>query len=174
MSGQRKGAGARLPKCAFCRTSRDKECGQLLVSDSQKVAAHHKCMVSPRCSGFLSSFKSSHPFFFAFLFYRTWHFLTLMPFFFVFLKKVPFYCFVLMWVMHSAMIHIVWYLKCEWMLYFPENRTKGHLVFTFLERTDIYLLCKYHFLVSCVFAFKATCLFHVWPLACQLGCTNRP
>ncbi|CAF94680.1 unnamed protein product, partial [Tetraodon nigroviridis] len=45
MSGQRKGAGARLPKCAFCRTSRDMECGQLLVSDSQKVAAHHKCML---------------------------------------------------------------------------------------------------------------------------------
>ncbi len=45
MSGQRKGAAARLPKCAFCRTNRDKECGQLLVSDSQKVAAHHKCMV---------------------------------------------------------------------------------------------------------------------------------
>lgn len=46
MSGQRKGAALRLPKCAFCRTNRDKECGQLLVSDSQKVAAHHKCMVS--------------------------------------------------------------------------------------------------------------------------------
>lgn len=46
MSGQRKGAAAaRLPKCAFCRTNRDKECGQLLMSDSQKVAAHHKCMV---------------------------------------------------------------------------------------------------------------------------------
>lgn len=45
MSGQRKGVAARLPKCAFCRTNRDKECGQLLVSDSQKVAAHHKCMV---------------------------------------------------------------------------------------------------------------------------------
>lgn len=45
MSGQRKGAAARLPKCAFCRTNRDKECGQLIVSDSQKVAAHHKCMV---------------------------------------------------------------------------------------------------------------------------------
>lgn len=50
MSGQRKGAAARLPKCAFCRTSRDKECGQLLVSDSQKVAAHHKCMVSAAVS----------------------------------------------------------------------------------------------------------------------------
>lgn len=45
MSGQRRGAAARLPKCAFCKSSRDKECGQLLVSDSQKVAAHHKCMV---------------------------------------------------------------------------------------------------------------------------------
>lgn len=46
MSGQRKGTAARLPKCAFCKTNRDKECGQLLVSDNQKVAAHHKCMVS--------------------------------------------------------------------------------------------------------------------------------
>ncbi|KAF7648987.1 hypothetical protein LDENG_00148700 [Lucifuga dentata] len=45
MSGQRKGAAARQPKCAFCRTSRGKECGQLLVSDGQKVAAHHKCML---------------------------------------------------------------------------------------------------------------------------------
>lgn len=57
MSGQRKGAAAaaRLPKCAFCRTNRDKECGQLLMSDSQKVAAHHKCMVrKPRCSQFFS------------------------------------------------------------------------------------------------------------------------
>lgn len=44
MSGQKRGA-ARLLKCAFCRTNRDKECGQLLMSDSQKVAAHHKCMV---------------------------------------------------------------------------------------------------------------------------------
>ncbi|KAG9340977.1 hypothetical protein JZ751_020171 [Albula glossodonta] len=43
-SGQRRGAAARLRKCAFCRTNRDKECGQLLVSDNQKVAAHHKCM----------------------------------------------------------------------------------------------------------------------------------
>lgn len=46
MSGQRKGASLRLRKCAFCRTTREKECGQLLVSDNQKVAAHHKCMVS--------------------------------------------------------------------------------------------------------------------------------
>lgn len=45
MSGQRKGASLRLPKCAFCRTNRDKECGQLLVSEGQKVAAHHKCML---------------------------------------------------------------------------------------------------------------------------------
>ncbi|XP_039669982.1 PHD finger protein 6 isoform X2 [Perca fluviatilis] len=49
MSGQRKGAAARLLKCAFCRTNRDKECGQLLVSDSQKVAAHHKCMMCSLC-----------------------------------------------------------------------------------------------------------------------------
>lgn len=45
MSAQKKGAAARLLKCAFCRTNRDKECGQLQLSDSQKVAAHHKCMV---------------------------------------------------------------------------------------------------------------------------------
>lgn len=45
MSGQRKGASLRLPKCAFCRTNRDKECGQLLLSEGQKVAAHHKCML---------------------------------------------------------------------------------------------------------------------------------
>uniref|UniRef100_A0A3P8QZ41 PHD-type domain-containing protein n=1 Tax=Astatotilapia calliptera TaxID=8154 RepID=A0A3P8QZ41_ASTCA len=56
MSGQRKGAAAaaRLPKCAFCRTNRDKECGQLLMSDSQKVAAHHKCML------FSSALVTSH------------------------------------------------------------------------------------------------------------------
>ncbi|KAF4091346.1 hypothetical protein AMELA_G00035810 [Ameiurus melas] len=54
MSGQRKGASARLRKCAFCRTNRDKECGQLLVSDNQKVAAHHKCML------FSSALVTSH------------------------------------------------------------------------------------------------------------------
>ncbi|XP_027864564.1 PHD finger protein 6 isoform X1 [Xiphophorus couchianus] len=54
MSGQRRGAAARLPKCAFCKSSRDKECGQLLVSDSQKVAAHHKCML------FSSALVTSH------------------------------------------------------------------------------------------------------------------
>ncbi|MBN3297462.1 PHD finger protein 6 [Amia ocellicauda] len=43
-SGQKKGA-ARLRKCGFCKTNKDKECGQLLVSDNQKVAAHHKCML---------------------------------------------------------------------------------------------------------------------------------
>lgn len=45
MSGARKGAAARLAKCAFCRTNKDKECGQLLQSENQKVAAHHKCML---------------------------------------------------------------------------------------------------------------------------------
>lgn len=45
MSGQRKGASVRLRKCAFCRTNQDKECGQLLVSENHRVAAHHKCMV---------------------------------------------------------------------------------------------------------------------------------
>ncbi|CAL8236573.1 unnamed protein product [Boreogadus saida] len=54
MSVQRKGAAAHLPKCAFCRTNRDKECGQLLLSDNQKVAAHHKCML------FSSALVSSH------------------------------------------------------------------------------------------------------------------
>ncbi|XP_066505115.1 PHD finger protein 6 isoform X2 [Hoplias malabaricus] len=52
MSGQKKGASAR--KCAFCRTNRDKECGQLLVSDNQRVAAHHKCML------FSSALVTSH------------------------------------------------------------------------------------------------------------------
>ncbi|KAG2464409.1 PHF6 protein, partial [Polypterus senegalus] len=41
---QRKSA-ARLRKCAFCRTNKDKECGQLLVSDNQKLAAHQKCLL---------------------------------------------------------------------------------------------------------------------------------
>ncbi|KAF6717822.1 PHD finger protein 6 [Oryzias melastigma] len=54
MSGQKKGVATRQQKCAFCRTSRDKECGQLLVSDSQKVAAHHKCML------FSSALVTSH------------------------------------------------------------------------------------------------------------------
>ncbi|XP_053735336.1 PHD finger protein 6 [Synchiropus splendidus] len=54
MSGQRRGAASRLPKCAFCRTNRESECGQLLVSDSQKVAAHQKCML------FSSALVSSH------------------------------------------------------------------------------------------------------------------
>ncbi|XP_056295943.1 PHD finger protein 6 isoform X1 [Pseudoliparis swirei] len=54
MSAQKKGAAARLLKCAFCRTNRDKECGQLQLSDSQKVAAHHKCML------FSSALVTSH------------------------------------------------------------------------------------------------------------------
>ncbi|CAB1325087.1 unnamed protein product [Coregonus sp. 'balchen'] len=54
MSTQRKGAAAKMRKCAFCRTNRDKECGQLLVSDNQKVAAHHKCML------FSSALVTSH------------------------------------------------------------------------------------------------------------------
>ncbi|KAJ8396508.1 hypothetical protein AAFF_G00018140 [Aldrovandia affinis] len=54
-SGQRKGAAAaRMRKCAFCKTNRDKECGQLLVSDNQKVVAHHKCML------FSSALVTSH------------------------------------------------------------------------------------------------------------------
>uniref|UniRef100_A0A3Q2PNC5 PHD finger protein 6 n=1 Tax=Fundulus heteroclitus TaxID=8078 RepID=A0A3Q2PNC5_FUNHE len=51
---QRRGAAARQPKCAFCKSNRDKECGQLLLSDSQKVAAHHKCML------FSSALVTSH------------------------------------------------------------------------------------------------------------------
>ncbi len=57
MSGQRKGASARLRKCAFCRTNRDKECGQLLVSENHRVAAHHKCMVLQLAISF-SSFRT--------------------------------------------------------------------------------------------------------------------
>ncbi|XP_018589378.1 PHD finger protein 6 [Scleropages formosus] len=53
-SGPKRGAPARLRKCAFCRSNRDKECGQLLVSDNQKVAAHHKCML------FSSALVTSH------------------------------------------------------------------------------------------------------------------
>lgn len=47
----------RQRKCGFCKSNRDKECGQLLISANQKVAAHHKCMVStggslrPSCLG---------------------------------------------------------------------------------------------------------------------------
>uniref|UniRef100_A0A3Q2DC98 PHD finger protein 6 n=1 Tax=Cyprinodon variegatus TaxID=28743 RepID=A0A3Q2DC98_CYPVA len=52
MSGRRRGAPARLLKCAFCRSNKD--CGQLLLSDSQKVAAHHKCML------FSSALVTSH------------------------------------------------------------------------------------------------------------------
>ncbi|KAG7484286.1 hypothetical protein MATL_G00047750 [Megalops atlanticus] len=53
-SAQKKGAAARMRKCAFCKSNRDKECGQLLVSDNQKVAAHHKCML------FSSALVTSH------------------------------------------------------------------------------------------------------------------
>lgn len=42
---QKKGS-TRQRKCGFCKSNRDKECGQLLISENQKVAAHHKCMVS--------------------------------------------------------------------------------------------------------------------------------
>lgn len=43
--GQKKGSG-RQRKCGFCRSNKDNECGQLLMSENLKVAAHHKCMVS--------------------------------------------------------------------------------------------------------------------------------
>lgn len=45
--GQKKGP-RRQRKCGFCRSNKEDECGQLLLSENQKVAAHHKCMVSPR------------------------------------------------------------------------------------------------------------------------------
>ncbi|XP_051824276.1 PHD finger protein 6-like isoform X2 [Antechinus flavipes] len=45
---------SRLHRCGFCKSSRDKECGQLLISENQKVAAHHKCML------FSSALVSSH------------------------------------------------------------------------------------------------------------------
>lgn len=45
--GQKK-VSSRQRKCGFCRSNKDNECGQLLMSENQKVAAHHKCMVSDR------------------------------------------------------------------------------------------------------------------------------
>nr|XP_033802680.1 PHD finger protein 6 isoform X1 [Geotrypetes seraphini]XP_033802681.1 PHD finger protein 6 isoform X1 [Geotrypetes seraphini]XP_033802682.1 PHD finger protein 6 isoform X1 [Geotrypetes seraphini] len=51
--GQKKGS-SRQRKCGFCRSNRDKECGQLLMSENQKVAAHNKCML------FSSALVSSH------------------------------------------------------------------------------------------------------------------
>ncbi|XP_069468926.1 PHD finger protein 6 [Ambystoma mexicanum] len=41
-------------KCAFCKSTKDKECGMLLTSSNRKVAAHHKCML------FSSALVSSH------------------------------------------------------------------------------------------------------------------
>uniref|UniRef100_A0A8C2UWC9 PHD-type domain-containing protein n=1 Tax=Chinchilla lanigera TaxID=34839 RepID=A0A8C2UWC9_CHILA len=41
-------------KRGFCKLNRDKECRQLLISENQKVAAHHKCML------FLLALVSSH------------------------------------------------------------------------------------------------------------------
>ncbi|EMP39210.1 PHD finger protein 6 [Chelonia mydas] len=51
--GQKKGS-SRQRKCGFCRSNKDNECGQLLMSENQKVAAHHKCML------FSSALVSSH------------------------------------------------------------------------------------------------------------------
>ncbi|XP_039095829.1 PHD finger protein 6 isoform X3 [Prionailurus viverrinus] len=45
---QKKGP-TRQRKCGFCKSNRDKECGQLLISANQKVAAHHKCMMCSLC-----------------------------------------------------------------------------------------------------------------------------
>ncbi|CAI9549405.1 unnamed protein product [Staurois parvus] len=43
-AAQKKGS-LRQRKCGFCRSNREKECGQLLVSSNQKVAAHHRCLL---------------------------------------------------------------------------------------------------------------------------------
>lgn len=51
--GQKK-VSSRQRKCGFCRSNKDNECGQLLMSENQKVAAHHKCML------FSSALVSSH------------------------------------------------------------------------------------------------------------------
>ncbi|XP_015687945.1 PHD finger protein 6 [Protobothrops mucrosquamatus] len=51
--GQKKGP-RRQRKCGFCRSNKEDECGQLLLSENQKVAAHHKCML------FSSALVSSH------------------------------------------------------------------------------------------------------------------
>uniref|UniRef100_A0A8C5PSG3 PHD finger protein 6 n=1 Tax=Leptobrachium leishanense TaxID=445787 RepID=A0A8C5PSG3_9ANUR len=42
--GQKKGS-LRQRKCGFCRSNQEKECGQLLMSNNLKVAAHHRCML---------------------------------------------------------------------------------------------------------------------------------
>ncbi|NXP49164.1 PHF6 protein, partial [Heliornis fulica] len=52
-AGQKK-VSSRQRKCGFCRSNKDNECGQLLMSENQKVAAHHKCML------FSSALVSSH------------------------------------------------------------------------------------------------------------------
>ncbi|XP_036596585.1 PHD finger protein 6-like [Trichosurus vulpecula] len=44
-SGEQKKAYSRLHRCGFCKSNKDKECGQLLISENQKVVAHHKCML---------------------------------------------------------------------------------------------------------------------------------
>ncbi|KAG8144665.1 hypothetical protein E2320_013133 [Naja naja] len=51
--GQKKGP-RRQRKCGFCRSNKEDECGQLMLSENQKVAAHHKCML------FSSALVSSH------------------------------------------------------------------------------------------------------------------
>ncbi|XP_077348933.1 PHD finger protein 6 isoform X2 [Lithobates pipiens] len=43
-SAQKKGS-LRQRKCGFCRSNREKECGQLMVSSNLKVAAHHRCLL---------------------------------------------------------------------------------------------------------------------------------
>lgn len=48
MAAEAKGKrrGSRQPKCAFCKLNKEEHCGQLLIAQSQKMAAHHRCMVS--------------------------------------------------------------------------------------------------------------------------------
>ncbi|XP_069749703.1 PHD finger protein 6 isoform X3 [Narcine bancroftii] len=51
MAAESKGKrrGSRLPKCAFCKLNKEEHCGQLLISQSQKMAAHHRCMSCSCC-----------------------------------------------------------------------------------------------------------------------------
>ncbi|XP_038630266.1 PHD finger protein 6 isoform X1 [Scyliorhinus canicula] len=46
--------GSRQPKCAFCKVNKEEHCGQLLIAQSQKMAAHHKCLL------FSSALVTSH------------------------------------------------------------------------------------------------------------------
>ncbi|XP_055500069.1 LOW QUALITY PROTEIN: PHD finger protein 6 [Leucoraja erinacea] len=56
MAAEAKGKrrGSRQPKCAFCKLNKEEHCGQLLIAQSQKMAAHHRCML------FSSALVTSH------------------------------------------------------------------------------------------------------------------